>query len=121
VTEVSLSAILRTAVTEAPGALGGSLAAGDGELVDTYAADRERLSLLAAHYAALLHQTRAALRTFHFGDPVELLVGNRHLSILLRALADGYFALLALEPDAPLASARAALERAAVRLAREVA
>jgi predicted regulator of Ras-like GTPase activity (Roadblock/LC7/MglB family) len=115
-----LSAILHRALAEAPGAVGSSFAAADGELVEQVAATSDDLPFLTAHSAVLIAHVRAALHTFHFGDPIEIVMIARSGSILARAVADGYFALLAMTPGAPLAPAQKALGRAAALLREEI-
>ena len=116
-------AILARAVARTPGAIGGSLAARDGETVNFVAprAPDRTLALITAHHGVLLEHARAALNTFHFGDPELMIVAHRELCVVLCALENGYFALLALEPEAPLGWAVRQLNRAAVELGAEMA
>jgi predicted regulator of Ras-like GTPase activity (Roadblock/LC7/MglB family) len=117
----ALQAILGAAVREVPGALGGSFAAADGEIVAMQGGDGDEVAFTTAHHAVLLAQVRSALRTFHFGDPLELLVVCERGMILMQAVEAGYFAMLALGPDAPLADAQRALARASAELREAVA
>lgn len=117
------AAILQRTVARTPGAIGGSLAARDGETVDFVAprAPDRTLALITAHHGVLLEHARAALNTFHFGDPEMMIVGHRELCVILCVLQGGYYALLALEPEAPLGWAVRQLSRAAVELDAEIA
>jgi predicted regulator of Ras-like GTPase activity (Roadblock/LC7/MglB family) len=114
--------ILQSAIDTTPGAIGGSFAASDGETVDLVASGWTRgdWELLTAHHGIILAHARAALRTFHYGDPTLMVVSHRELHILMSAVADGYFALLAIGPRAPLDLAVENLGRAADYLRAEI-
>jgi predicted regulator of Ras-like GTPase activity (Roadblock/LC7/MglB family) len=112
--ETPFTRILRGAVEGTPGAVGGAFAAGDGEAIDVVGArwSRGEWELITAHHGIILAHARAALRTFHYGDPAVMVVGHRDLQVVLHEVADGYFALLALEARAALGAALATLEQA---------
>ena len=108
------AAILQRAIDRIPGAIGGTLAAGDGETVDFHLApegvDGRRLDvtewqILTAHHGVLLGHIRSALRTFHVGDPRTFVVSHRGMHVLLCVLDDEYFALLAVDGRRPVAPA----------------
>jgi hypothetical protein len=122
--ETPFAAILRQAVERLPGAIGGTLAAGDGETVDFHVCGgwrRAEWELLTAHHGVLLGHVRRWLHTRHYGDPQLLVVSHRELHVLLREVADGYFALLAIDDAAEIVSATRLLEEAAVQLKQEMA
>jgi predicted regulator of Ras-like GTPase activity (Roadblock/LC7/MglB family) len=122
--ETPFGAILRGAVEQIPGAIGGTLAAGDGETVDYVVGDgwqRAEWELLTAHHGILLAHVRAALRTFHYGDPELLVVSHRDMHVLLREVADGYFALIAIDDPAGLGAATHLLGEAASKLREQIA
>lgn len=122
--ETPFAAILRQAVEELPGAIGGTLAAGDGETVDYHVRGgwrRADWELLTAHHGVLLGQVRSWLHTRHYGDPELLVVSHRELCVLLREVADGYFALIAIDDAAEIVPASRMLEQAAARLRQEMA
>jgi hypothetical protein len=122
--ETPFAAILRRAVEQLPGAIGGTLAAGDGETVDYHVRGgwrRAEWELLTAHHGVLLGHVRSWLHTRHYGDPELMVVSHRELHVLLREVADGYFALLALDDAAEILSASRLLAEAAVELRQEMA
>ena len=122
--ETPFAAILRQAVEQLPGAIGGTLAAGDGETVDYHVRGgwrRAEWELLTAHHGILLGQLRSWLHTRHYGDPELLVVSHRRLHVLVREVADGYFALLAIDDAAEIVSAPRLLEPAAAQLQEEMA
>lgn len=122
--ETPFAAILRQAVEQLPGAVGGTLAAGDGETVDCHVRGgwrRADWELLTAHHGVLFGHLRSWLHTRHYGDPELLVVSHRELHVLLREVADGYFALLAIDDGAEIVSATRLLERTAVQLREEMA
>ena len=122
--ETPFAAILRRAVEQLPGAIGGTLAAGDGETVDSHVRGgwrRAEWELLTAHHGVLLRHVRSWLHTRHYGDPELMVVSHRELHVLLREVADGYFALLALDDAAEILAASRLLADAAALLKQEMA
>jgi predicted regulator of Ras-like GTPase activity (Roadblock/LC7/MglB family) len=113
--------ILRDAVTTIPGAIGGAFAASDGEMVDSVAADDpDEWAILTAHYGVLLAHIQSALHTFHYGEAEWVLIDHTNFHVLVRAVAEGYFALMAIGGRAPLGAALEAMERAASALRQEM-
>lgn len=122
--DTPFAAILRQAVEQLPGAIGGTLAAGDGETVDYHVRGgwrRTDWELLTAHHGVLFRHVRSWLHTRHYGDPELLVVSHRELHVLLREVGDGYFALLAIDDGAEIVSASRLLSEAAVQLRAEMA
>ena len=113
--------ILREAVEDTPGAIGGAFTAGDGETVDSFARGGEEWAVVAAHYGVVLAQVQAALHTLHYGEARTLVLSHETLVILLHAVGDGYYALLGVEPPPALYRALPVLAEAAARLRREMA
>jgi predicted regulator of Ras-like GTPase activity (Roadblock/LC7/MglB family) len=117
----SFTRILRQAVDDTPDAVGGAFAAGDGEMVDAIATgDPSEWALLTAHYGVILGHLEAALGTWHFGSTEYFVVTNQRLSVLVHTVDAGYFALLAVSPEAPLAVALESLKTAARALREEM-
>ncbi len=115
-------AILRRALEATPGAVGAAFAASDGELVDSCATwDTDRWAVLTAHYGIILSHLRAAFGVWHHGSPEHFIVQHAQLEVVVHVVDAGYFAVMAIEPPAPLAMALAAIQVAARELAREMA
>jgi predicted regulator of Ras-like GTPase activity (Roadblock/LC7/MglB family) len=117
----AFSEILRVAVEDTPSAIGGAFAAGDGEMVDFFATiDPTDWALLTAHYGVVLAQVQAALQTCHYGEANLVMLEHADMDILVHAVQEGYYALLALSRPAPLAQAISAITRAVSELRREM-
>lgn len=117
----ALGRILTAAVEETPGAVSGSLAAGDGETVDAVTTEPGDHALVTAHFAIVMSQVRSALGVFHYGGVSELVIKNRRLTVLVRPVDDDYLAVLTIAPWAQLAIAQRALGRATEALRAEIA
>ncbi|HVK72310.1 MAG TPA: hypothetical protein VM734_03290 [Kofleriaceae bacterium] len=113
--------ILDAAVKRTPGAVGGAFAAADGEMVDfVTGGDATEWALLTAHYGVVLANLEAALNTQHFGGAEYFVVENVKVDVVVHTVDDGYFALLAVQKPACLASALDALAAAARQLRKEM-
>lgn len=113
--------ILQDAVERTPRAIGGSFAASDGEMVDFFSlTDPDEWALITAHYGVVLRHVQAALNTCHYGEANVVVIEHAELEILVHAVGEGYFALLAVTAPAPLALAMDALGEAAVALRKEM-
>lgn len=113
--------IMREAVEATPGAIGGAFADSDGETVDLFAAtDHEEWEMFTAHYGIVLNFVRNALNVFHYGDAQFVIMHHTEIDILIQSVADGYYALMAVQSPAPLATAMACLDRAAIALRAEM-
>jgi hypothetical protein len=113
--------ILARAVADTPGAIGGAFAASDGELVDHFGSgDPHELALLTAHYGVILANVEALLGTKHFGGAQYFVIENRGLDVLVHTVDEGYYALLAVPPPAPINVALGALATAAAALRQEM-
>ena len=114
--------ILRAAVDDTPGAVGGSFADRDGETVD-YVSDWERTEweIVTAHFGVVMHHVQKALHTFHFGEAELVVLSHRDLDIVIQAVTEGYYAMLALARPRSLARAMSSLSRASEMLRQEMA
>jgi hypothetical protein len=113
--------ILREAVNSTPCAIGGAFAAEDGETVDFYSNwDRDQWGILTAHYGIVLRHVQSMLNTVHYGEAELLVVSHPKLEIMVQPVAEGYFAMIALEPPAPLATAISTIDTVARCLREEM-
>ena len=109
--------ILREAVEGTPGAVGGSFAASDGEMVDAFTTrDPSDWAILTAHYGVVLANLEAAFNTLHVGGPQYFVVEHSRFDVLVQPVAMGYFALLALARPASISAGLRALDDAAAKL-----
>ena len=91
--------VLASAVAATPGAVGGSFAASDGELVDASSTgDSHEWALLTAHYGVILANVEAWLSTKYFGGARYLLIANRGLDVAVHTVAEGYYEMIAVTP-----------------------
>ena len=95
------AAILRWVVETTPGAIGGSFAASDGEMVDYWApGGADEWAILTATYGVVLAQLGSAFGTWHYGSPEYFIAEHESLDVLVHAVSEGYYALLAVTtPD----------------------
>ena len=115
------ASILRAAVERTPRAVGGAFAAPDGEMVEWFTSgDPIEWAILTAHYGVVLANVESALGALHYGGAEFMVVENSRLDILIHAVHDGYYALLAIEQPAPLAAALGSLRRAVALLRKEM-
>jgi len=113
--------ILQDAVEKTPHAIGGAFAAPDGEMVDFFAAgDPMELAIITAHYGVVLANLEAVFNTWHFGGPQMFVVEHTRVDVLVHAVEDGYYALLAVEQPSPLGVALGSLTEAVTELRREM-
>lgn len=113
--------ILRAAVEKTPRAIGGAFAASDGEMVDWVTdGDPVEWAILTAHYGVILANVQAALHTLHHGGAEFFVAEHARLDILVHIVDAGYYALLAVERPAPLATALGALRQACADLRKEM-
>jgi hypothetical protein len=107
-------AILKRAVRSTPGAIGGSFADAQGEMIDGFTTRNPHdWALLTAHYGVVMSQMHAAFGTWHFGGPEYFIAQHEVLDIVVYTVSGGYYALLALTDPAPLGSALVSLREAA--------
>lgn len=115
------SVMLQTAVESTPQAIGAAFAASDGEMVDYFSlTDPDEWALITAHYGVVLRHVQSALNTCHYGEANVVLIEHRDLEILVHAVSEGYYALLAVKAPAQLAMAMNALGQAVVALREEM-
>ena len=90
------------------------------KLRDTIAAEKPDLAILTAHYGVILASVEALLNTQHFGGAQYFVIENHRLDIVIHTVDDGYYAMLAVPPPAPLGCAIGALRQAALELRKEM-
>ena len=113
--------ILRQTVSSTPGAVGGALAAGDGETVDFWTSyDDDDWCLLTAHFGVVVNHIRSAMHTFHFGDIEFVHLSYADLELAIQIIDRDYYVLLALTPPARLGAAKKNLQTAAASLRKEM-
>jgi hypothetical protein len=113
--------ILRAALNDIPGAIGGAFADGTGETVDAVSSQNPYdWAVLTAHYGVVLSQVQDALRTLHYGEAQILYLSHAELDVIIRAVREGYYALVAIRPPAALGQAMEVLSRTAAELDREM-
>ena len=119
--------IMRWVVETTPGAIGGSFAASDGEMVDYWApGGADEWAILTATYGVVLAQLHSAFGTWHYGGPEYFIAQHHDADILVHAVSEGYYALLAITtPDSahgpPLGIALSHLRAAIAMLRAEMA
>ena len=116
----SFTDILQRAVERVPGALGAIFAAWDGEAVDVVAPDHDQLLILAAHYGIVLNHVQSVLHLFHFGEAHEIILQHERMDLLVHAVGEGYYLLLAVGGAAHLATALREVASAATALRAEM-
>lgn len=114
--------ILKQAVQSTPCAVGGALAAKDGELVDSFSEwEHDEWALFTAHSGVLFHYARSALHTFHFGDVQFIYIQLDKMTLAMHAVVDGYYALMAIDGASEMNSVERTLCSAADMLCQEMA
>ena len=95
--------LLKTVAERVPEAVGGALAAGDGELVEAWSTwDEDSWAFLTAHIGIVVNHVRSAMHTFHFGDVQWLSIHYAGLEIIAEQLGDKYFFIVACKPPVDL-------------------
>lgn len=117
----SFGAILKRAVQDTPGAIGGAFADSQGEMIDGYTTrNAHDWALITAHYGVVLAQLQACFGMWHFGGPEYFIAQHAALDVVVHAVPGGYYAILAVTEPAPLARALTSLREAAIGLHREM-
>jgi predicted regulator of Ras-like GTPase activity (Roadblock/LC7/MglB family) len=116
------AAILRGAVERTPGAIGGAFAAYDGEMVDSFFHDgvSDEWAIFTAHYGIVLSHVQSALNTWHYGEAELVMIEHSGTDILMGAVLEGYYALIAIDHPASLATAMREMAGAVAELRREM-
>lgn len=113
--------ILQRAVERVPGAVGAIFADWDGEAVDLFSlAEPDELKVLGAHYGIILNHVQSALHLFHFGEAEEIILLHDGMDLLVRAVGEGYYVVLAVRGKAHLATALREVAEAALALRTEM-
>jgi predicted regulator of Ras-like GTPase activity (Roadblock/LC7/MglB family) len=117
------AAILRRAVERVPGAIGAIFAAWDGEAVDSYHSPlgaRDDLLVLGAHYGIILNHVQSVLHLTHFGEAEEIILQHKKVDLVVRAVDQSYYVVLAVGAGAHLATALREVLAAASALRQEM-
>jgi hypothetical protein len=113
--------ILQRIVERVPGAVGAIFADWDGEAVDHFGSrDKENMLLIAAHYGVILKHVQAFLHLTHFGEAEEIILLHQQLELVVRAVAEDYYVVLALGAGGHLATALREVGAAASALRAEM-
>ncbi len=106
------ASILKRAVEATPNAIGGAFADSEGEMVDSFSTiDAHDWAVLTAHYGVVLSQMTAAFGTLHFGGPEYFVAQHKSLEVIVHAVDDGYYALLAFSAPPPIGARARSLAR----------
>ncbi len=115
------AAILRTAVEATPNAIGAAFADSEGEMVDSFSTmNAHDWAVITAHYGVVLSQMTAAFGTMHFGGFEFFVAQHKSLEVIVHAVDDGYYALLAFSISPPIGFALERMRDAANALRREM-
>ena len=89
--------ILRRVVDHTPGALGGSFADSQGEMVDSYTPryDSHEWAVLTAHFGVLLGHIESLFGTWHYGGPEYFIAQHAKVEIVVHTVEGGYYAVFA--------------------------
>lgn len=113
----SFAPILKRVVERVPGATGAIFAASDGEAVDVYSlGDRHELCVVGAHCGIILNHVQNVLHLFHFGEAEVITLIHDRMQLLVRAVARGYYVVVAVSGENHLATALAEIAQAAAGL-----
>src|SRR5262249_10922060 len=114
----SFGRVLRRMVEETPSAHGAVFTDPDGEPVDQFARGTALdIQIAGAQWGVVLMEISAALARAGLGAPKSLYVACDRMTILVRAVRDGYFVVLSVVGDGHIGKALSNLERAAAELA----
>ena len=114
--------IMERTIARIPGAVGGAFAAQDGETVDSATEwDATEWQIFTAHFGIILHHVQSCLHTFHFGEAEVVIMNYREMDIVVQAVSEGYYALIAVQPPSSLGVAINALRDASTQLKVEMA
>jgi predicted regulator of Ras-like GTPase activity (Roadblock/LC7/MglB family) len=117
----SFTPILQRIIERVPGAVAAIFADADGESVDHFSTQSADDTLvMGAHFGIVLHHVQLALRTFHYGDPQEMIMSLDRMDVIVRSVGLGYYLLLAIRREGHLATALREAETAAHALRTEM-
>lgn len=114
--------LLTNLMVDVPGAHGAIFLDPEGEFVDyvTRRASPYELKLEGAYHGLLLRSAARLLRGAGGGNVVQVTVAGSQLKVLSRQLKGGYYLVLLMDPEAPLARANRAVELTAQALNQEI-
>lgn len=114
--------ILCAMVERVPGAIGAVFVAWDGEPVGACAREMEVLDLeiLGAQWLVVWCEIARAFGRARLGSPSELWLEAERARVMIHAVTEQYCVVLAVRPDAHLATVRRALEEGVTGLRAEM-
>lgn len=115
--------LLTQLVAHVDGALGAAFIDNYGEAVQTFSApdgDEEYLRLMGAYQGIALQTSRSVVKQLDAGSIDYYLASYENVTFLVKALAENYFLLLALTPEANIGQGIYRTRRAADAFNREI-
>jgi predicted regulator of Ras-like GTPase activity (Roadblock/LC7/MglB family) len=105
--------LLTNLLVDVPGAQGVAFLDGEGESVElvTRGATPFELKVEGAYNGIFLRQAGRLLELVGGGAIERLAIAGRAMKVMTRALRDGYYLVLLLDPGAPVAVASGAIQR----------
>lgn len=116
----AFQSILADAVGKTPGAIGSAFSAFDGEVVDAFGVADYEWDIFSAHYGVVLQGIAAALDTLHFGATQHVIVEHNKIDVLIVAVSNEYYLVLATQSPMAIAQALAVTKITAQRLREEM-
>ncbi|HEY0253683.1 MAG TPA: hypothetical protein VGC41_19260 [Kofleriaceae bacterium] len=115
--------ILKTCVETTPHAIGGAFADSEGEMVDSYSKvmNAHDWAVLTAHYGVVLSLLCSAFGTLHYGDCEYFIARHDRIEVLVYAIDQGYYTLLAFSQSPELEVVLDRVQTAAALLRKEMA
>lgn len=112
---MSLRETLKAIVEAVEGGLGATIMGYDGIPIDEYLASDGGLDLrlMAVEYATIMKEVRAAVDVLKTGELEELAVNTERSRVIIRAINDELFLILAMTPDGNFGKGRYLLRREA--------
>ena len=113
---------MTTAVLSVPGAVGGAFAASDGETVDGFSDEHTEYewALVTAHFGVIFSMIQRSTKKNFASYAQSVVIRLKEYDIVLKLVADGYYAILALQDTGQIGSALKALNIASIALKKEM-
>lgn len=116
-----LNDILRGIVEKAGGGVGAVIMGYDGIPIDEYIREGVfDVELLAVEYANVLKEVKRTIDVLKTGEMEEIVITTERSKVLIRAINDDFFLMLALESDGNFGKGRYLLKRDVPRLREEL-
>ncbi len=114
--------LLNNLLVDVPGAQGAIFLDPEGESVEFVSrrATPYELKLEGAYHGIFLRQAARLAELTGAGGLERLTIGGTEMRVMSRALKDGYYLVLVMEPGSPVAIAGAALAKASAAFNREI-